>query len=62
MFGAGPILPRIGDRMKLLTYETDKGTRCGVLQGEQVVDVSDLLEGQWFDEFLAVFLFVLSSI
>lgn len=32
--------------MKLLTYETDKGPRCGVLQGGQVVDVSDLLEGQ----------------
>ena len=29
--------------MKLLTYETDKGPRCGVLQDGQVVDVSDLL-------------------
>ncbi len=29
--------------MKLLTYETDKGPRCGVLQNDQVVDVSDLL-------------------
>ena len=29
--------------MKLLTYETDKGPRCGVLQHGQVVDVSALL-------------------
>jgi len=29
--------------MKLLTYETDKGPRCGVLQNDQVLDVSDLL-------------------
>jgi 2-keto-4-pentenoate hydratase/2-oxohepta-3-ene-1,7-dioic acid hydratase in catechol pathway len=29
--------------MKLLTYETDKGPRCGVLQDGQVLDVSALL-------------------
>ena len=29
--------------MKLLTYETDKGPRCGVLQNDHVLDVSDLL-------------------
>ena len=29
--------------MKLLTYETDKGLRCGVLDGEEIVDVSGLL-------------------
>ena len=29
--------------MKLLTYETEKGSRCGVLKDGQVVDVSDLL-------------------
>ena len=31
--------------MKLLTYETDKGPRCGVLQDGQVVDVSDSEDG-----------------
>ena len=29
--------------MKLLTYETDKGTRCGVLHNNEIVDVSGLL-------------------
>jgi 2-keto-4-pentenoate hydratase/2-oxohepta-3-ene-1,7-dioic acid hydratase in catechol pathway len=29
--------------MKLLTYETDKGPRCGVLQNDEIVDVSGLL-------------------
>ncbi len=29
--------------MKLLSYESDKGPRCGVLQGEEIVDVSGLL-------------------
>ena len=29
--------------MKLLTYETDKGPRCGVLQNDEIVDVSSLL-------------------
>ena len=30
--------------MKLLTYETDAGTRCGVLRDDDVVDVSALLD------------------
>ena len=29
--------------MKLLTYETDKGPRCGVLQAENIVDVTGLV-------------------
>ena len=29
--------------MKLLTYQTDKGPRCGVLQNDEIVDVSGLL-------------------
>jgi len=29
--------------MKLLTYDTDKGPRCGVLQNDEIVDVSGLL-------------------
>jgi len=29
--------------MKLLTYETDNGPRCGVLQNDDIVDVSGLL-------------------
>ena len=29
--------------MKLLTYETDKGPRCGVLQAEKIVDVTGLV-------------------
>jgi fumarylacetoacetate (FAA) hydrolase len=30
-------------KMKLLTYQTDKGPRCGVLQNDEIVDVSGLL-------------------
>ncbi|MEO2142041.1 MAG: hypothetical protein ABGX63_07660, partial [bacterium] len=29
--------------MRLLSYDTDKGPRCGVLQGEEIVDVSALV-------------------
>ena len=29
--------------MKLLTYETDNGPRCGVLQGENIIDVTGLV-------------------
>ncbi|MDA0263235.1 MAG: fumarylacetoacetate hydrolase family protein [Chloroflexi bacterium] len=32
--------------MKLLTYDTDAGTRCGVLQNDNVIDVSALLGHQ----------------
>ena len=28
--------------MKLLTYDTGAGPRCGVLQGDSVVDVTDV--------------------
>jgi hypothetical protein len=30
--------------MKLLTYDTGSGPRCGALQDEYVIDVSALLE------------------
>ena len=30
--------------MKLLTYDTGPGPRCGVLQADQVIDVTTLLE------------------
>ena len=29
--------------MKLLTYDSGSGPRCGVLRGDDVVDVADLL-------------------
>ena len=29
--------------MKLLTYESDNGPRCGVVQDENIVDVTDLV-------------------
>ena len=29
--------------MRLLSYDTDKGPRCGVLHGSEIVDVSGLL-------------------
>ena len=32
--------------MKLLTYDTGAGPRCGVLQGDSVVDVTTLLGEQ----------------
>ena len=40
--------------MKLLTYDTESGPRCGVLQNDQVVDVSDLLEGQTLSDVRAL--------
>ena len=29
--------------MKLLTYDSENGPRCGVLRGDDVVDVAELL-------------------